>query len=89
MKPPLADPAADPGLEPDPARQRRRALAAGLVGKKVSLSTSDFHHLVGRLVEIREDDRLRLFVNNQEVLVRAASVARIHEADPALAEYIK
>jgi hypothetical protein len=85
MKPPPAEPAAPP----DPAQQRRRALAQGLVGKKVSLSTADFHHLVGRLVEIREDDRLRLFVNNQEVLVRATSVARIHEADPALAEYLK
>jgi hypothetical protein len=85
MKPPPAE--APPA--PEPAQQRRRALAQGLVGKKVSLSTSDFHHLVGRLVEIREDDRLRLFVNNQEVLVRAASVARIHEADLALAEYIK
>jgi hypothetical protein len=85
MKPPPADPAP----APDQAQQRRRALAEGLVGRKVSLSTSDFHHLVGRLVEIREDDRLRLFVNNQEVLVHAASVARIHAADPALAEYIK
>lgn len=85
MKPPPADAPAAPEL----ARRRRRALAQSLVGQKVSLSTADFHHVVGRLVEIREDDMLRLFVNNQEVLIRAQGVARIHVAEPALAEYIK
>ncbi len=83
MKPP-----ADPGPS-DAADQRRRSLVAALVGQKVSLSTTDFHHVVGRLVELREDDSLRLMVKNQEVIIRCQGVARIHAADPALAEYIK
>jgi hypothetical protein len=69
--------------------ERHRELVRSFVGKKVSVSTTDFHHLVGRLVELLPDDRLRFFVNNQEVLVRRQGVARIHQADPALAEYIK
>ena len=79
-------------------RARRRAyqdqLLARLVGKKVSLSTRDFHHVVGRLVELvpgtsLDDERLRLSVAGREVLVARAGLARIHEADPALAEYTK
>jgi hypothetical protein len=96
MKRPPADPAsAAVGGRDAAADQRRRALAQGLVGKKVSLSTTDFHHVVGRLVAIEpgppegEGDRLRIFVNNQELLIRWQGVARIHEADPALAEYMK
>jgi hypothetical protein len=88
MKPPPGEAGAPLPASPV-AQQRRRALAQSLVGKKVSLSTLDFHHVVGRLLEIREDDRLRLFVNNQEVVIPSQRVARIHEADPALAEYIK
>jgi len=85
MKPPPADgPAGSPAAD-----ERRRALVQGLVGQKVSLSTTDFHHVVGRLLELREDDSLRLMVNNQEVLIRRQGVARIHAADPALAEFIK
>ena len=44
---------------------------------------------VGRLVELGSDDRLKLFVKSREVYLRRQGVARIHEADPALAEYIK
>ena len=85
MKPPPADgPAGSPA-----AGERRLALVRGLVGQKVSLSTTDFHHVVGRLLELRDDDSLRLMENNQEVLIRQQGVARIHAADPALAEFIK
>ncbi len=69
--------------------RRRRALIESYVGRKVSVSTSDLHHVVGRLVEIDQDDRLRILVDNQEVHVRRQGVVRIHEADPALAEYLK
>jgi hypothetical protein len=67
----------------------RRALVLGLVGRKVSVSTGDLHHVVGRLVALDDDDRLRILVNNQAVHVRRLGVVRIHEADPALAEYVK
>ncbi len=92
MKPPPADhPEKSPGSDPvsDAADSRRRALVLSLVGKKVSVSTTDFHHVVGHLVELGPDDRLKLLVKNREVYLRRQGVARIHEADPALAEYIK
>jgi hypothetical protein len=69
--------------------QRKRELITGLIGRKVSVSTHDLHHVVGRLITLDGDDRLRILVNNQEVHVRRLGVARIHEADPALAEYLK
>ncbi len=73
--------------------ERRRLLRDGLihklVGRKVSLSTADFHHVVGWLVEILADGRLRLRVKDRELFVAQGAVARIHTADPALAEYIK
>lgn len=68
---------------------RRRALIQRLVGHKVSLSTTDLHHVVGRLTAFGEDDSLVIMVNNEEVHVRLAGVSRIHEADPAIAEYMK
>ena len=68
---------------------RQRALIRTLVGRKVSVSTTDLHHVVGRLVALDDDDRLAIFVNNQAVHVRRQGVVRIHEADPALAEYVK
>jgi hypothetical protein len=81
------------GAEVDPTLrlidQRKRALVDQLVGRKVSVSTSDLHHVVGRLIALDRDDSLRILVNNQEVHVRRQAVARIHEADPALAEYLK
>ena len=76
--------------EPESAGdQRKRELITGLIGRKVSVSTHDLHHVVGRLITLDGDDRLRILVNNQEVHVRRQGVARIHEADPALAEYLK
>jgi hypothetical protein len=71
--------------EPD----RKRGLVLGLLGHKVSVSTSDLHHVVGRLVALDDDDRLRILVNNQPVHVRRQGIVRIHEADAALAEYVK
>jgi hypothetical protein len=67
----------------------KRALVLGLLGRKVSVSTTDLHHVVGRLLALDEDDRLRILVNNQPVHVRRQGIVRIHEADPALAEYVK
>jgi hypothetical protein len=87
MKPPLAEPPG-PGAG-DAQDARRRQLVLSLVGKKVSVSTSDFHHVVGRLLELGSDDRLKILVKDREVYLRRQGVARIHEADPALAEYIK
>jgi hypothetical protein len=67
----------------------KTALIARLVGRKVSVSTSDFHHVVGRLVELQPDDHLRVLVRGRPVLIRRDGVARIHEADESLAEYLK
>jgi hypothetical protein len=85
-RPPAEQAPAGPGPAQD---ARRRQLVLSLVGRKVSVSTSDFHHVVGRLVELGPDDRLKILVKNREVYLRRQAVARIHEADPALAEYIK
>jgi hypothetical protein len=64
-------------------------MLARLVGKKVTVSTTDFHYLVGQLVDLLPDDRLRISVAGRDVLLRRTGLARIYEADPALAEYIK
>jgi len=80
------DPAEPPARSEE---ERRRALILSYVGHKVSVSTQDFHHVVGHLVELGADDRLKILVKNREVYVRRQGVARIHRADPALAEYIK
>lgn len=75
----------------DGTRVRRgppAALVERLVGKKVLVSTTDDHFLVGQLVAA-DDDRLHLRVSGRPVEVRRAGVARVHEADPALAEYVK
>jgi hypothetical protein len=80
--------------------ERRLGLIRRLIGHKVSVSTTDLHHVVGRLVRLQSDghgpgnvdgndDSLVILVNNEEVHVRRAGVARIHEADPAIAEYLK
>jgi hypothetical protein len=91
MKPAPADPhGTDPeGSAAKRVDQRKRALVDRLVGRNVSVSTHDLHHVVGRLIALDGDDRLRILVNNQEVHVRRQAVARIHEADPALSEYLK
>jgi hypothetical protein len=73
--------------------ERRLQLQDGLlrrfVGCKVSLSTSDFHHLVGHLIALLPDGSLQLRVKDADVVVGRHAVARIHAADAALAEYIK
>ena len=69
--------------------RRRRALVLGLIGHKVSVSTTDLHHVVGRLTSVGEGDSLVILVNNEEVHVRLAGVVRIQKADPAIAEYLK
>jgi hypothetical protein len=98
MKQAPADPhGAAPEAGPSPAlvdrrtraERAKRALIDGLVGRKVSVSTNDLHHVVGRLIAIDGDDRLVILVNNQKVHVRRQGVARIHEAEAALAEYLK
>lgn len=65
------------------------ALVRRFVGSKVTISTSDFHYVVGRLMDVLPDDRLHLAVGQQTVYVRREAVARILPADPALAEYVK
>ncbi|HEY0705270.1 MAG TPA: hypothetical protein VGG33_00640 [Polyangia bacterium] len=63
----------------------------------MSVSTTDLHHVVGRLIRLqaplnageRAGDSLVILVNNEEVHVRLPGVVRIHEADPAIAEYVK
>jgi hypothetical protein len=86
---PVKPPPADQPASEDAADSRRRALILSFVGKKVSVSTTDFHHVVGQLLELGADDRLKILVKNREVYLRRQGVARIHEADSALAEYIK
>jgi hypothetical protein len=69
-----------------PARQE--ALLARMRGKKVVVSTTDLHYAVGQLVDFDEDE-LRLRVAGRPVRVRRGGLVRIHEADPAVAEYVK
>lgn len=52
------------------------------------VSTSDLHYAVGQLIEFTDDD-LHLRVAGRPVRVRRAGLVRIHEADPAVAEYVK
>ena len=74
----------------DPYPRNRNAIVAGYVGKKVTLSTTDFHYLVGQLVALDEAaDRLELSVRGRTVYVARASVATLQEAHPALVEYLK
>jgi hypothetical protein len=80
MKPPPAE---------GPGELRRRDLILSMVGHKVSVSTTDFHHVVGQLLGLDDQDRLKIRVKNREVYLRRTGVARIHHADSALAEYIK
>jgi hypothetical protein len=74
----------------DPYPRNRKPIVAGYVGKKVTLSTTDFHYLVGQLVAFDEAaDRLHLTVRGRDVYVARASVATLREAHPALIEYLK
>jgi hypothetical protein len=74
----------------DPYPRNRKSIILGYVGKKVTISTTDFHYLVGQLVALDDAaDQLRLTVRARAVSIARAHVATIQEAHPALAEYVK
>lgn len=73
----------------DPYPRNRPAVVRGFVGRKVTLSTTDFHYVVGRLVALGEDDALVLTVKGEEVRLPRTGLATIQAADEALAEYVK
>lgn len=96
MKPVLRRPHSPPPPPPedqDAAGDRRREhptqLLERLLGKKVLLSTTDDHSMVGRFVALDADDHLRLRIAGRDVRVRRAGLAGMDQADPALAEYLK
>ena len=59
------------------------------IGKKVTVSTTDFHYVVGRLLSLQEDEVLILEVGSELVKLPRRNLATIQEADAALAEYVK
>jgi hypothetical protein len=73
----------------DPYPRNRAGIVRSYVGKKVTLSTIDFHYLVGRLRALGEDDVLTVDVGKDTVRLARRDLASIQEADPALAEYVK
>ncbi|MES1207683.1 MAG: hypothetical protein ABUS79_17235 [Pseudomonadota bacterium] len=73
----------------DPYPRNRAGIIRGLVGKKVTLSTTDFHYLVGRLTALGDDDFITVAIGDGEVRLPRTSVATIREADGALVEYLK
>ena len=73
----------------DPFPRNRASIVRGYVGKKVTLSTTDFHYAVGRLLAVQDDDVLVLEVGRQVVKLPRQNLATIQEADAALAEYVK
>ncbi len=73
----------------DPYPRNRAGIVRGLVGKTITLSTRDFHYVVGRLVALDDDDMLVVAVKDQQVRLARVNLATIHESDPALAEYVK
>ena len=73
----------------DPFPRNHRPQVQALVGKKVVLSTKDFHYVVGRLLALDGEDRLHIGVKTDEVIVQRESVATLREAEAALTEYIK
>ena len=73
----------------DPFPRNRAAIVRGYVGKKVTLSTTDFHYVVGRLLAVQDDDVLVIEVGRQVVKLPRRNLATIQEADLALAEYVK
>lgn len=73
----------------DPYPRNRAGIVRGYVGKKVTLSTIDFHYVVGRLRALGDDDVLVVDVGEQTVRLARRSLATIQEADAALAEYVK
>jgi hypothetical protein len=73
----------------DPFPRNRAAVVLGYVGKKVTVSTMDFHYVVGHLEALGDDDTLVLKVAGRTVSLPRAHLATIQEADAALAEYVK
>lgn len=73
----------------DPYPRNRARIVRSYVGKKVTLSTIDFHYLVGRLRAVGEDDVLTIDVGKDTVRLARRDLASIQDADPALAEYVK
>ena len=73
----------------DPFPRNREATVRAHVGKKVTVSTMDFHYVVGHLTALDADDALVLNVAGRIVRLPRAHLATIQEADAALAEYVK
>ena len=73
----------------DPFPRNRATIVRGYLGKKVTLSTTDFHYVVGHLEALGDDDQLVLKVAGRTVNLPRAHLATIQEADAALAEYVK
>lgn len=73
----------------DPYPRNRAPVVRAFVGRKVTVSTTDFHYLVGRLVALGDDDVLVLTVKGEEVRLPRSGLATIQAADEALAEYVK
>jgi hypothetical protein len=73
----------------DPYPRNRPAVVRSFVGRKVTVSTTDFHYVVGRLVALVDDDTLLLSVKGDEVRLPRTGLATIQLADEALAEYVK
>ena len=74
----------------DPYPRNRAAVVRGFVGKKVTLSTTGFHYVVGRLIALDDgDDMLVVGINDQVIRLARRHLATIQEADAALAEYVK
>jgi hypothetical protein len=73
----------------DPFPRNRAAIVRGYVGKKVTLSTTDFHYVVGRLQAFDDKEMLVVDVGDRTFKLPRRNLATIQEADAALAEYVK
>jgi hypothetical protein len=67
---------------------RQDVLLARMRGKKVMVSTADLHYVVGYLEDVTGGE-LRLRVAGRRGARALGGLVRIHEADPAVAEYVK
>jgi len=73
----------------DPFPRNGLQIVRSFVGQKVTLSTTDFHYVVGRLTALGEDDVLTVAVGERTFRLPRAHLATIQPADVALAEYVK
>lgn len=73
----------------DPFPRNRASTVRAYVGKKVTVSTTDFHYVVGRLLSLKDDEVLILEVGSEVVELPRRNLATIQEADAALVEYVK